>query len=177
MIFCPKCGTQIKENVSFCPNCGEALKKQLQLSPSGINQGISTGIEVSSKQAMLTTDLFRSLKAGVYGVLFSLSVNLFSPIYVYFLPSFLAVILVMYLFRVGTLKDGLITAYTTYIASDSILSTLGLALLFSENGSYVWGGTIWDVFLPIVNLLSALIAAYVGVLIVRKRKSVKTIEG
>jgi len=28
ILFCPRCGTQVKEDASFCPNCGAPLAKQ-----------------------------------------------------------------------------------------------------------------------------------------------------
>jgi hypothetical protein len=41
----------------------------------------------------------RSIKAGVSGFLLAVVINLLSPIYLYFIPSFLVVILVIYVFR------------------------------------------------------------------------------
>ena len=60
----------------------------------------------------------RSIKAGVSGFLLAVVINLFSPIYLDFVPSFLVAILAIYIFRLGALKDGLVAAFMTYILSD-----------------------------------------------------------
>ena len=43
----------------------------------------------------------QSIKAGVYGFLLAVVINLFSPIYLDFIPSFLVAILAIYIFRLG----------------------------------------------------------------------------
>jgi hypothetical protein len=48
----------------------------------------------------------------------------------------LAAILAIYIFRLGTLKDGLVAAFMTYIFADGILGTIGLATLYFASEPY-----------------------------------------
>jgi hypothetical protein len=116
---------------------------------------------------MLNMD--QSIKAGVYGFLLAIIINLFSPIYLYFVPSFLAAIFVIYIFRLGTLKDGLVAAFITYIFSEGILDTISLATLYLTSEPYTLSVDIWIVFSPIVSSITALIAGYAGVWLAQKR--------
>jgi hypothetical protein len=113
----------------------------------------------------------RSIKAGVYGFLLSIIINLFSPIYLYFIPSFFAAILVIYIFRLEALKDGLVAAFMTYIFSDGILSTIVLATWYLANKPYPsFNVDIWTMLSPIVSAVTALITGYIGVWLVQKMK-------
>ena len=112
----------------------------------------------------------RSIRAGFTGVSLALMINLFSPVYLVFVPSFVASILAIYLFRVGTVKDGLVTSFLTYIFNDGVLGTLSLATLYLENQPYTLNVDILTVFSPIVSSITALIAAYVGVRLVKRTK-------
>ena len=176
MIFCPKCGIQIEENSSFCPNCGADLNPQLQLTQTSAPPYTTIKPVAGVKNEGAATGLDQSIKAGVYGFLLAVVINLVSPIYLYFIPSFLAAMLVVYLYRIGTLKDGLIVAFTIYIFNDAFLNTIGLASLFLANEMYTWSVDIWTVLYPTINTITALIATYIGVWLVQKRKSMKTIE-
>jgi len=113
----------------------------------------------------------RSIKAGVSGFLLSIIINLFSPIYLYFIPSFLAAIFAIYIFRLEALRDGLVAAFMTYIFSDGILGTITLAMLYSANEPYPsFDIDIWIMFSPIVSAVTAVIAGYIGVWLVQKMK-------
>ena len=113
----------------------------------------------------------QSIKAGVYGFLLAVVINLFSPIYLDFVPSFLAAILAIYIFRLGTLKDGLVAAFMTYIFSDGILGTISLATLYFANEPYPsFDVDVWTMFSPIVSAVTAVIAGYIGVRLAQKRK-------
>jgi hypothetical protein len=112
----------------------------------------------------------RSITAGVSGFLLAIVINLFSPIYLYFVPSFLAAIFVIYIFRLGTFKDGLVAAFITYIFNEGILDTMGLATLYLASESYTLSIDVWIVFSPIVSSITALMAGYVGVWLSQKRK-------
>lgn len=113
----------------------------------------------------------QSIKAGVFG--FSLVVIidfLLSPIYLDFVLPFLVAILAVYVFRLETFKDGLVASFMTYILSDGILSTIGLATFYSANKLYTLSVDLWTVFSPIVTSITALIAGYIGVLLVQKTR-------
>ena len=113
----------------------------------------------------------QSIKAGVYGFLLAVVINLFSPIYLDFVPSFLVAILAIYIFRLGTLKDGLVAAFMTYILSDGILGTISLAMLYLANEPYPsFNVDVWTMFSPIVSAVTAVIAGYIGVRLAQKRK-------
>jgi hypothetical protein len=112
-----------------------------------------------------------SIKAGISGFVLALVINLFSPVYLYFVPSFLAAILVVYIFRLGALKDGLVAAFITYVFTDGLLSTISLATFYSENKPYPsFNVDVWTMFYPLVWAVTAIIAAYVGVWLTQKRK-------
>jgi len=113
----------------------------------------------------------RSIEAGVSGSLMAVFINLFSPVYLYFIPSFLAAILTIYIFRLESFKDGLVAALMTYIFNDGILGTIGLATLYAVNEPYPsFTIDVWMMFSPIATAITALIAGYVGVRLVKKMK-------
>jgi len=113
----------------------------------------------------------QSIKAGVYGFLLAVVINLFSPIYLDFVPSFLVTILVMYFFRLETLRDGLVVAFMTYIFNDGILNTMGLATYYFANKPIeAFSVDVWTMISPIVSAVTAVIAGYVGVWLNQKRK-------
>jgi hypothetical protein len=113
----------------------------------------------------------RSIKAGVSGFSLSIIINLFSPIYLYFVPSFLVAIFAIYIFRLETLKDGILAAFMIYIFSDGIFSTIILATWYLANEQYPsFNVDIWTMFSPMVSAVTALIAGYIGVWLVQKMK-------
>ena len=113
----------------------------------------------------------RSIKAGVSGFLLAVVINLFSPVYLYFIPSFLVAILVIYIFRLGTLKEGLVAAFMTYIFTDGILGTIVLATSYFANQPYgPFNIDVWTMFSSIVSAVTAVIAGYIGVWLAQKRK-------
>jgi Flp pilus assembly protein TadB len=120
-------------------------------------------IEVSSMD--------RNISAGILGFLLALIINLFSPTYLYFVPSFLAAIIAIYAFRIGTLRDGLVVAFMTYIFNDGIYNTLGLATYYFTNTPIeAFNVDVWTMISPIVSAISAVIAAYIGILFAQARK-------
>ena len=113
----------------------------------------------------------RSIKAGVSGFLLAVVINLLSPVYLYFIPSFLVAILVIYVFRLGTLKEGLVAAFMTYIFCDGILNTLGSTTYYFANESIPsFDVDVWTMLSPIVSAVTAVIAGYIGVRLAQKRK-------
>lgn len=112
----------------------------------------------------------RTIRAGVSGALIAIMINLFSPVSLDFIPSFFAAIFTIYIFRLGTLKDGLVAAFMTYIFNEGILSTLIAATYYLTNEPYQLTIDIWIVFSPIVTPITALIAGYVGVRLVQRMK-------
>jgi hypothetical protein len=112
-----------------------------------------------------------SIKAGISGFLLAVVINLFSPLYLYFVPSFLAAILAIYIFRLGTLRDGLVAAFMTYIFTEGILDTIDLAIVYSGNATYPsFNVDIWTMLSPLASAVTAVIAGYVGVWLAKKRR-------
>ncbi len=115
-------------------------------------------------------DMDRSIRAGISGFLLAIIINIFSPINLFFIPSFSAAILVIYIYRLDALKDGLVAAFMTYIFNDGILGTLVLATLYWENLPYEFTIDIWLMLSPIIASITALIAGYIGIWLVRRLK-------
>jgi hypothetical protein len=112
-----------------------------------------------------------AIRAGISGFLVALVINLFSPVYLYFVPSFLVAILAVYFYRLGTLKDGLVASFMIYIFTDGILGTISLATFYAENKPYPsFNVDVWTMFSPLVQAVTAVIAAYLGVWLTRIRK-------
>jgi hypothetical protein len=113
----------------------------------------------------------RSIKAGVFGFILVILVDLFlpEPAFIYFVPPFVIAILVIYTFRLGTLKDGLVAAFMTYIFSEGIIDTIGAADLYLTNQPYP-PIDIWAILYPTIWAVSAVIAGYIGVRLAQKRK-------
>jgi len=118
----------------------------------------------------------RSVRAGISGALLAMVIELFLPVdlgFFDFLPSFFAAILIIFIFRFEALKDALIASFMTYIFDQGVVNTIGLAIFYVENVAneqYVFTVDILLVFSPIVTSISALIAGYIGVRLVKKMK-------
>lgn len=112
----------------------------------------------------------QSIKAGILGVVLAVMVNVFSPVYLDWVPSFLVAILAIYIYRLSTLKDGLITAFMTYAFNQGILGTLTLAVYYTRNEQYpAFTVDAYTMLSPIITAISAVIAAYIGVWLAKKR--------
>jgi hypothetical protein len=118
-----------------------------------------------------------SIKAGVSGFLLAIVINVLSPVYLDLIPSFLAAIVAIYVFRLGTLKDGLVAAFMTYIFNDGILGTITLATLYFTNESYPsFNIDVWTMLSPAVSAVTAVIAAYVGVRVAKIGKPPRELQ-
>jgi hypothetical protein len=113
----------------------------------------------------------RSITAGVSGFLLAIIINLFSPIDLDFIPSFVAAIIAIYFFRLVTLRDGLVATFMTYVFNEGILGTLYFATLYFTNTPYEsFNVDVWIMLSPIVSAVTAVIAGYVGVLLAKTRR-------
>ena len=112
----------------------------------------------------------QSIKAGIVGAVLAVIVNVANPLYLSFLPTFMIAIIVIFIYRLGTLKDGLIAAFMTYIFNEGILTTLYIALLYAANQPYPTVTIDPTIILsPVLSAISAVIAAYIGVWLAGKR--------
>ena len=119
----------------------------------------------------------QSIKAGVYGFMLAIIINLLLaslltlPDILSFIPSFVAAIFTIYISRLETLKDGLVAAFMTYIFSDGILGTIVLATSYFANEPYPsFNIDVWIMLSPVVQAVTAVIAGYIGVRLAQKRK-------
>lgn len=112
----------------------------------------------------------QGIRAGIIGTILTVIINISSPVYLDWLPAFIIVILVTYVYRVSTLKDGLVASFMTCIFNSGILGTLTLAIFYTSNEPYPqFTVDPYTMISPILTAISAIIAAYVGVWLARKR--------
>ena len=112
----------------------------------------------------------RCIRAGIYGALIAFFLNMVSPVYLYFFPSFLAAVLAIYSSKLVTLREGLVASFMTYVFSDGITNALVAATFYITKEPYTLIIDIGIVLSPLASAFSALIAGYVGVWIVQKAK-------
>ncbi len=117
----------------------------------------------------------RCIAAGISGALLSLLINLliitlFSPLYLYFIPSFVAAIWIIYSSRLQTLREGLVTSFMTFIFSDAILNTFVAATYYLANETYTFTIDIWVVLTTIMSPFFAVLAGYIGVRLASRLK-------
>jgi len=156
---CPKCGVQLPEdeNLRFCPNCGARIR----LRPAGM------------------TAVMRDVSIGIFGAFLSAMILLLSPprINLYFIPSFLSAILVIYLYRINDIRDALIVAFSVYLFTNGILGAAILGSLYLQGMPYNtdWIPQLYDVILYTFEPISAFIAGYIGVKVSPARKEEKVL--
>lgn len=112
----------------------------------------------------------QGIRAGISGFFLAVIINLFTSGLLYFIPSFLTAIFIVYIYRIETLKESLLAALMTYIFNDGILGTIVLATCYLESRPYEVSIDMWLVVYPIANALTAIIAGYVGIWLVHKMK-------
>jgi uncharacterized membrane protein YfcA len=112
----------------------------------------------------------QSIKAGIVGIVLAVFIEGSVPIQppLDFLPVFLVVIFAIFIFRLNTLKDGLVVAFMTYVFTNGILGTIEFAYYYNQTYS-IAPVTSYIVVDPIITAISAFIAAYVGVWLAKKR--------
>jgi len=140
------------EDATFCPSCGAPVETRGQYPPE------------------VKENVQRYIFTGLIGALLSVMVNSFSSINLYFVPSFLASIFVIYVYRINGFGESLITSLMVYIFADGVLGTLVLGQYYSLQRSIILMPEIWDVVLYALNPVSSVLAAYVGLRISPKRR-------
>jgi hypothetical protein len=112
----------------------------------------------------------QSIKVGIVGTMLAVIVNVANPFYLSFLPTFTIAILIIFIYKLNTLKDGLIAALIIYIFSEGILTTLYAALLYVAHQPYPAVTIDLTIILsPALSAISAVVVAYMGVWLARKR--------
>lgn len=142
------------EDASFCPNCGAPAEVEAKFKP-----------EVGE-----TT--LRYLVIGLIGALLSVMISAFSGVELYFIPSFVSSILIIYVYRINDFKESLIVTFTVYLFAEGISAgfVLGYSYAFNIPYEFSLSPKIWEVILYSFNPISAFIAAYIGVRISPKRR-------
>ena len=151
MTKCEKCGFPLPEDAEYCPNCGAPVRKRV----------------MPIKAPLIPLE--KILQAGILGAFVSVMITSLIPFRtgLYFVPSFLSSILVIFLFRTRRLEEAVFVAFTVYLFADAILSGIMLGTLYIENIplSEAYRGyelSILDVVAYLFSPVSAIIAAYIG---------------
>lgn len=154
MASCENCGAILPNDAVFCPNCGAPVRRRMKVSEN------------------IKGTVIKFLFVGLSGAFLSVFANLFSGIYLYFIPSFLASILVIYMFKISRFREALIASLTVYIFADGILGGFILGYFYISNTPYVVNEIpqIWDVLSYIFSPISAFVASYIGVRITPKTR-------
>lgn len=104
------------------------------------------------------------------GFIISIVITVLMPYDLYFLPSFIASILVIYMFRLTVMKDGLLAAFMTYFFAGAASETIVAALYYATDPEYSLTIDISIVVFPIINIITAVIAAYIAVRFAQRAK-------
>lgn len=164
MPYCSKCGFKLPEDAIFCPNCGAPVKKPKEEEVSLIAH----------------ENIMRPILLGLLGSFLALAIDsmisfINSAANVYFIPYFIASLIVIYFSGTKNEKDGVITAIVTYLFTDAIFASTLLGELYitgqplaSLYNHYV--PTLLDVFMYAISPVTALLAGYIGSKIAPKKE-------
>jgi pheromone shutdown protein TraB len=114
----------------------------------------------------------RSIRAGILGSIVSVFITLFTPYYLYFLPSFFASIVAIYFLRLAEMRDCLLAAFMTYFVSSAVINAVAAALLYASGEPYTLVIDVSIVVSPLLDVVTAFLAAYIGVRVAQRAKPV-----
>jgi hypothetical protein len=155
MPYCRNCGTEMPEDARFCPSCGATVEAKAPATPEAAE------------------NIFRYVVVGLLGGFLSVMITLFSgETDLVFIPSFVASIIVIFMYRISELKDSLIASLSIYLFAEGILGALVLGYSYAFQTPYevIWEPQIWEVALYSFTPISAILAAYIGVKMGPKKK-------
>jgi hypothetical protein len=112
----------------------------------------------------------KSIRAGILGSVLSVFIAVFIPYDLFFLPSLVASIVAIYVSKLIDLRDGLLAAFMTYFISGAVIEAIVAASFYVTSEPYTLVIDISIVVFPLVNVISAFLAAYIGVLLARRAK-------
>lgn len=166
MAGCSKCGFELPEDAIFCPNCGAPVKKLTE--------------ERKTHESILGI-----IKLGLLGTFLSLIiVSVISAVAegveLYFIPTFLSALIVIYTSGTKNLKDAIIVSMIIYLLTNAILSGLLLGTLYVQGEKlasyystyYENVPTLADVILYSTSPITAIFAGFVGFKIAPKRREI-----
>ncbi len=136
----------------YCPNCG------------------SSGEQKKEIRTKWGRAIFDFLKIAIPGAILSITIILFSaPLDLYFIPSFVASIIVVYLSRTKKIDDAIVISAIVYLLTDGIINGTNLAVLYVNNQSFAAYPeivnkvpTLLDVLMYIISPITVFVAAYLG---------------
>jgi hypothetical protein len=163
VVKCSKCGFELPEGSAFCPNCGAPVEKA---------RGTYKPEE----------NVLNLIWLGILGTFLSIAISMvFSTVAgdvdLYFLPSFLSALAIIYLSRVKGLKDALIVAAVIYLLTDAVGYALFLGTLYAQGETlasfylkyYRNAPTLADVLIYPISPVTAILSGYIGSKIAPRR--------
>lgn len=150
--YCDNCGFSLPDGSAYCPHCGVPVKKR-------------TEVAMAPREP-----IGRILQAGVIGAFLSVMISSLSPpnLDLYFIPSFVSVLITIYLSRSRRLDEALAVALAVYLFAEAILTGLTLGTLYAQDiplsevyGEYV--PSLVDVVMYTARPITAVVAGYIGV--------------
>ncbi len=153
MSYCERCGFPLPEGSEFCPSCGTPVKRKAEV-------------------AIYPRDnIAKILQSGVTGAFLSLliyyTLSAYGNISVYFFPSFISSLLVVYFSKTSRLSEAVGISLAVYLFADAMNAGIALGFLSSQGitlaeayGDYV--PTMVDVIMYTANPITAVIAGYLG---------------
>lgn len=148
MPYCRNCSAPLPEDAVFCPSCGAKTEVRAQFTPD-IRE--TTG---------------RYLVIGLVGAFLSVMISSFTStanINMYFIPSFVSSIFIIYIYKVNDFREALIAAFMVYLFADGILGTLVLGQYYWMHEEIGFTPEFLDVLLYPFTAISAFVAAYIGI--------------
>ncbi|MBS7648210.1 MAG: zinc ribbon domain-containing protein [Candidatus Bathyarchaeia archaeon] len=153
MATCNKCGFRLPEGAVFCPNCGAPVRK-------------------AEEYAVPSDSVASLLRLGMLGTFLSIAIlTIAGPVELYFVPSFVSALIIIYLSKTKRLRDAIIIAATIYLFTDAIITGMFLGTLYAYNQSLVsyyqqyygdYVPTFIDVLMYSISPVTAVIAGYIG---------------
>ena len=151
MSYCDNCGFSLPDGSVYCPQCGAPVKKRIEVA------------------AAPREPLGRILQAGVLGAFLSVMISSLSPqnLDLYFIPSFLSALIIIYLSRSRRLVEAVTIALAVYVFADAIAAGVTLGFLNSQGmslseayGNYV--PSLLDVIMYSASPITAVVAGFIG---------------
>ena len=164
MPYCPNCGAKLpeEEEVRFCPNCGAPVRV------------------ISRPTYEIRRSVTRFVAASLLGAMISVMIASSSTVNLFFLPSFIASVIVVYLYRMSRFEESLVTSLAIYLFADGIMAVTILGYCYMLQTPYAtfiedWVPELWEVLLYGLNPVSAFVAAYIGMKISPRRRRMPTV--
>lgn len=164
MAKCDNCGFELPEDAIFCPNCGTRVKEAELAEKRRENLG---RIIMSSLMGVFLSLIISSI--------FSVAAE---GIETYFVPTFISALIIIYASRVKSIKDAIIISALIYLFADALLSGLLLGTLYIRGMNlasyysmyYKDAPTLIDVVLYTISPVTAVLAGVIGYKMVPKRE-------